>query len=80
MTSTAKNDKDKTYDYEVVAGASYQCLTCNKVHSKTYDPPLRWKKFDEERAKGLFICSECNVSCEAYCSILRNRGTKCPRY
>lgn len=65
---SSKNDdataEDAEFDSNYVESATFQCLKCHTIHSKKYDPPLWWNKFDEERVKGLFICPKCNVGCE----------------
>jgi hypothetical protein len=55
----------KHYDFNFIKKATYQCLKCETVHTKTYDPPVRWNEFDKERKQGLFICPKCNIQCEA---------------
>ena len=56
--------EDTDDDYNYVQKATYQCLKCDTTHTKEYDPPQRWNKFNEERTKGLFICPKCNIHCE----------------
>jgi hypothetical protein len=64
-TDRGKDNDTEIVDYELVDHASYQCLECNKVHIKKYDPHIWWKKFDKERKEGVFVCPNCNIQCEA---------------
>lgn len=52
-------------DYNYISNASYQCLQCNKVHVKKYEPPVLWSIFNHERERKMFVCPDCNITCEA---------------
>src|SRR5262245_43226731 len=62
------------FNSNYVESATYQCLKCEVIHTKKYEPPLWWHKFHEERVKGLFVCPNCNTRCEPIPHFLKKEG------